>query len=88
LPHHGSRHAESESYLERIRPSVIRPSVAFVSSGHGNPYGFPHQEVIEACNSRHIPLFRTDLDGMLTFHIDNGRWLAQTGRALQLTHFK
>jgi len=72
LPHHGSRHAESEAYLDRIRPSV-----AFVSSGHDNPYGFPHQQVIEACNSRHIPLFRTDLDGMLTFHIDKGRWLAQ-----------
>ncbi|MGK2907478.1 MAG: DNA internalization-related competence protein ComEC/Rec2 [Desulfuromonadales bacterium] len=77
LPHHGSRHAGAEPYLDRTRPSA-----AFVSSGHGNPYGFPHQQVIEACSSRQIPLFRTDLDGMLTFHIDRGRWLAQTGRAL------
>ena len=83
LPHHGSRHSRPDLYLDRLKPSA-----AFVSSGRGNPYGFPHQQVIEACAERQIPLFRTDQGGMLAFRIDNGRWLLQTGKALQLTHFK
>jgi competence protein ComEC len=83
LPHHGSRHSRPDFYLDRLKPSA-----AFVSSGRGNPYGFPHQQVIEACAERQTPLFRTDQGGMLTFRIDNDRWLLQTGKALQLTHFK
>lgn len=77
MPHHGSRHARPELYLEQLQPAA-----AFVSSGRGNSYNFPHQQTIEACNAQQIPIFRTDQDGMLTFHIDNGRWQAQRIRAL------
>lgn len=77
LPHHGSRHSQPEWYL-----GWIQPTAAFVSSGRGNPYGFPHQQTIEACTAQQIPLFRTDQSGMLTLRIDNGKWQAQTGRAL------
>lgn len=82
LPHHGSRNNQPELCLDRTLPTA-----AFVSSGRGNPYGFPHQQVIEACSARQIPLFRTDLEGMLTFHYENGSWQSRTGKALQLTHF-
>lgn len=74
LPHHGSRHSQPEWYLDWIQPTA-----AFVSSGRGNPYGFPHQQTIEACTAQQIPLFRTDQDGMLTLRINNGRWQSQTG---------
>ncbi|MDH3454268.1 MAG: hypothetical protein OEL80_03900, partial [Desulfuromonadales bacterium] len=77
LPHHGSRHAQPDAYLDWAKPSAV-----FVSSGQGNPYGFPHQQAIEACEARQVPLFRTDLNGMLTFRLDNGRWLLQAGKAL------
>jgi len=77
LPHHGSRHARPELYLDWLQPSE-----AFVSSGHGNTYGFPHQQTIAACTAQHIPLFRTDKEGMLTFHINNSRWQLKTGKAL------
>ncbi len=77
LPHHGSRHAQPEQYLDWTHPAL-----AFVSSGRDNRYGFPHQQTIQACLSRQIPLFRTDLNGMLTFHVDNGQWYVHTGRAL------
>jgi len=77
LPHHGSRHARPKQYLERLQPEA-----AFVSSGRGNTYNFPHQQAIEACNRQQIPLFRTDQDGMLIFRIDDGRWQAQRSRAL------
>ncbi len=76
LPHHGSRHSQPEWYLDWIQPTA-----AFVSSGRGNPYGFPHQQTIEACTTHKIPLFRTDQNGMLALRISNGMWQAQTGGA-------
>lgn len=75
LPHHGSRHSLPQSYLDQIKPLT-----AFVSSGRNNPYGFPHPQTTEACSERQIPLFRTDQEGMLTFHINKGRWQIEKGR--------
>ena len=75
LPHHGSRHSQPEWYLDWIQPTA-----AFVSSGRGNPYGFPHRQTIEACTAQQIPLFRTDHDGMLTLRINNGKWQTKTGQ--------
>ena len=69
LPHHGSRHAFPDLYLEEFRPSI-----AFVSAGQGNPYGFPHRETIEACAKRQIPFYRTDQMGVLKFQLQNGEW--------------
>ena len=77
LPHHGSRHAQPGLYLDLMQPSTV-----FVSSGRGNPYGFPHQPTIDACTTRRIPLYRTDHHGMLTFRIENGRWQAQAVNTL------
>ncbi len=50
LPHHGSRHARPDLYLDWLQPSA-----AFVSSGRGNSYGFPHQQTIEACTAQQVP---------------------------------
>jgi competence protein ComEC len=75
LPHHGSRHSQPGWYLDWIQPTA-----AFVSSGRGNPYGFPHQQTIETCTAQQIPLFRTDQGGTLTFRIDNGKWQALAER--------
>ncbi|MGW8312730.1 MAG: DNA internalization-related competence protein ComEC/Rec2 [Desulfuromonadales bacterium] len=69
LPHHGSRLAHPEQYLEWLRPKL-----AFVSCGQGNPYGFPHQQAIEACARRQVQLLRTDLAGMLIFNDVNDHW--------------
>lgn len=77
LPHHGSRHAQPQLYLERLKPAV-----AFVSSGRGNPYGFPHQQTVDACAGLKVKMLRTDLQGMLTFHLADGHWLVRPHRAL------
>jgi len=69
LPHHGSRLAHPELYLEWLGPTL-----AFVSCGKDNPYGFPHQQAIEACARKQVQLLRTDLAGMLTFSDMNGHW--------------
>lgn len=69
LPHHGSRYAAPELFLEHFAPLA-----AFASAGRGNPYGFPHSETVEACTRRGIPFYRTDQMGMLKFHLQDGQW--------------
>jgi competence protein ComEC len=77
LPHHGSRHACPELFLERLQPDL-----AFVSAGLHNPYGFPHQQTVAACAAHRVQLHRTDQEGMLTFRLHNGAW--RTGRVKAL----
>lgn len=78
LSHHGSRHADPVRYLEWLDPAI-----AFISSGRGNPYGFPHQQTLEACNRQQVELFRTDLQGMLRFQFKENSWQAYTEKGLQ-----
>ena len=73
LPHHGSRHAAPDLFLEEFRLSA-----AFASAGRGNSYGFPHMETIEACARRQIPFYRTDQMGMLRFRVYDGEWQVLT----------
>ncbi len=73
LPHHGSRHAIPESFLE-----TFRPSLAFVSAGRENVYGFPHPKTVAACKDYQATLFRTDLQGMLTFQLVDKDWQVET----------
>lgn len=73
MSHHGSRHAEPLRYLEWLKPTAV-----FVSAGRGNPYGFPHQQTLEACDSQRVDVFRTDTQGMLQFSIVNDRWHGTT----------
>jgi competence protein ComEC len=73
LPHHGSRHAAPDLFLEEFRPSTV-----FASAGRGNPYGLPHIETVEACARRKIPFYRTDQMGMLRFRVHNGEWQVLT----------
>ncbi|MDT8442660.1 MAG: DNA internalization-related competence protein ComEC/Rec2 [Desulfuromonadales bacterium] len=73
LPHHGSRHASPESFLE-----IFRPSLAFVSAGRENVYGFPHYNTVAACKDLQAALFRTDLQGMLTFQLIDKDWQTET----------
>jgi competence protein ComEC len=75
LSHHGSRHADPLLYLKWLKPSV-----AFVSAGRNNPYGFPHQQTLEACNKQEVAVFRTDQQGMLRFRVNKNSWQILTGK--------
>ncbi len=58
VPHHGSRTSSSEAFLQ-----AVDPTIAIVSCGWRNRFGFPHPEVLaryEALGSR---IFRTDING-------------------------
>ena len=74
LPHHGSRHAAPAYFLDNLEAQI-----AFASAGRFNPYGFPHSETLAACDARATAVYRTDLQGMLTFRLRNGSWSAESG---------
>jgi len=66
--HHGSRTASGSAWLDQIQPKV-----AVVSCGRDNPYGHPHQSVLDALRERGIEVLRTDEHRDLVFEAtDNG----------------
>ena len=69
----GSRHAEPLRYLEGLKPTAV-----FVSAERGNPYGFPHQQTLEACDRQRDDVFSTNTQWMLQFSIVNDRWHGTT----------
>lgn len=42
IPHHGSKTSSSELFLEEVRPKV-----AVIFAGRNNPYGHPHEAVLD-----------------------------------------
>lgn len=60
--HHGSNTSTSDPFLKRLNPRA-----AFISVGKKNRYGHPTPEVIDRLESRHIKIYRTDLNGAVHF---------------------
>lgn len=60
--HHGSRTSTSLEFLQ-----AITPRYALISSGIGNKYGHPHDEVIDRLSSLNIEILRTDERGTIVF---------------------
>ncbi len=63
LGHHGSRFSTGLKLMEESRPDY-----AVVSSGY-NSYGHPTAEAMERATTYGAELFRTDLQGCITFYI-------------------
>lgn len=78
VAHHGSRTATSDAWLE-----ALRPRVALVSAGTGNPYGHPAPRTIERLGTYGARILRTDLDGDLEVSTDGHdlRFASSGGRA-------
>jgi competence protein ComEC len=72
LPHHGSRHSDTDLLLNQLRPEL-----AFVSAGLNNPFRLPHPVVLDQLAVRGVPLYRTDLDGTLQFRTTGSGWQAK-----------
>lgn len=64
--HHGSRTSTSSAFLE-----AVRPHLAVISTGAGNPY-LPSARVVNRLRARGVTCFRTDLDGAVSIGLD--RW--------------
>jgi competence protein ComEC len=65
VAHHGSGTASTEAFLE-----TVRPRVAAVSVGAGNPYGHPAAATIDRLRRVAQAIYRTDLDGSVTVTFD------------------
>ncbi len=65
VAHHGSRTATSQAWLD-----ALRPRIAMISAGTGNPYGHPAPETVERLEASGARVLRTDLDGDLVVSTD------------------
>lgn len=63
--HHGSATSTSQELL-----AAVRPAIAVVSVGKDNSYGHPRREVLQRLENSGAKVFRTDMDGLVTFYMD------------------
>jgi len=63
--HHGTRYASTDKFL-----SAVNPKYAVIMCGKDNDYGHPHKQALNRLSNRHIPIYRTDLDGTIIFKIN------------------
>ena len=74
--HHGSADAGLERELRELRPAL-----AVISCGRGNPYGHPHRTTLAALATvPAIRLLRTDRDGRVVVETDGKRVSVATQR--------
>lgn len=65
VAHHGSTSSSDPAFL-----TLVQPQIAMISCGADNPYGHPHLETLASLNAIHTEIYRTDLDGDVTFRTD------------------
>ncbi len=75
VPHHGSRTGANARFL-----SLIRPKLAVISVGVGNPYHHPAPTTLDALRRIGARVFRTDQNGSVTIESDGARITASTSK--------
>jgi competence protein ComEC len=75
IAHHGSRSSSSAEFLD-----AVSPSTAVIPVGLNNPYGHPHDEVMQRLRFRGIAIHRTDLDGTIEMVTDGTQYTVVTDR--------
>jgi len=65
--HHGSSTSSSKSFLNKVKPKY-----AAISVGADNMYGHPHREVLAAFENIDAKVYRTDINGDITFFVEDG----------------
>ncbi len=65
VPHHGSKHSSSPGFLR-----YVDPSIAVISAGWKNIFGFPHHKVLKRYEDLGCQIFRTDQHGAITITTD------------------
>jgi len=63
--HHGSATSSSPEFL-----AAVKPRYAVVSVGFYNSFKLPRPKVMERYASAHIPTYRTDLSGAVSFYLN------------------
>lgn len=70
--HHGSKTSTSQAFV-----NAASPVAALVSAGADNSYGHPTELVLGRL--KEIPIFRTDLDGTVSFAYNRDSWMVSCG---------
>lgn len=63
--HHGSANATTAELV-----SSARPGFAVISVGSSNSFGLPRPEILKRLQESGTQVYRTDLDGAVTFYLD------------------
>jgi competence protein ComEC len=72
--HHGSATSTTPEILQSVKPSL-----AVISVGFRNSFGLPKPDVLERLQNSGVHVYRTDLNGAVTFYLDGHSvtpWLA------------
>ncbi|HET9185164.1 MAG TPA: ComEC/Rec2 family competence protein [Solirubrobacterales bacterium] len=67
VAHHGSDDTGLGPLLDRIRPQL-----AVISVGEGNPYGHPTRGTLSTLDAHRVPTLRTDEDGDVVIDVGRG----------------
>jgi competence protein ComEC len=70
--HHGSATSSSPEFL-----AAVKPRYAVVSVGFYNSFKLPREDVMERYADAHIPTYRTDLSGVVSFYLDGANITAR-----------
>ncbi len=62
MGHHGSSTSIYEPFLDKVNADI-----AVISCGKNNSYNHPHEEALEYCEESGMDVYRTDLDGTVSF---------------------
>jgi competence protein ComEC len=65
IGHHGSANATTPELV-----AAVQPQFAIISVGSGNSFGLPRAEVLGRLENAGARVYRTDLDGAVTFYLD------------------
>ncbi|HEV3512031.1 MAG TPA: ComEC/Rec2 family competence protein [Candidatus Sulfotelmatobacter sp.] len=63
--HHGSNKATTAELM-----ATVKPEFAVISVGAGNSFGLPRMETLEKLAESGTRVYRTDLDGVVSFYLD------------------
>jgi len=77
IGHHGSANATTPELL-----AAAKPQFAIISVGSGNSFGLPRSEILGRLANAGARVYRTDLDGAVTFYLD-GHSVTPSVAALQ-----
>ncbi|WP_040207915.1 DNA internalization-related competence protein ComEC/Rec2 [Neobacillus jeddahensis] len=66
--HHGSKTSSAEAFIQQLKPRV-----ALISAGENNRFGHPHQEVLDRLYETNTIIYRTDLQGAITYRFYHGK---------------
>jgi competence protein ComEC len=73
VPHHGSRTSSSLSFLQRLKPRI-----AIISVGFGNPFRLPSTQVLQRYRALGVKIYRTDQHGAITISTDGDKIEVET----------